>query len=251
MAPPVVPYDGIPEGMVCLAVKRALSRAGYMQWGNFTLQWGEFAQRACANFQHDHKLKPTGVYTQATHNVLVATPRAHTIPKEWAFDAFSIKIMKNEHTTPDEEIRQKILDGVTWSIDHQSMIGYDMFRPFYLFKTFPVYKYFKNDCSGMFAQWYKWGSAPDPHHARYNGSGNTATLWEYGDPVSSLKEAELCDAVLYGKPWQSGSAAHVAILRRKVGSNWFAGSHGRESGPNEVEATYRRVIGIRRFPLRG
>lgn len=254
MTPPKVPYDGIPKGQVAIAVKRALSRAGYMQWAKFTPLWGKFAQRACANFQHDHNLKPTGVYDEQTHNALVKTHRKQVAghPLEWAYDAYSIAIMQGHHITPEQEALYNILDGITWSIDHQAMIAYEMKRPFIVYPHFPVAHWFWNDCSGMFGQWYRWGGpdTPDPHDNGYDGIGNTATLWERGETVPSLDHAEAGDACLYGKPWQAGASAHVTLLRRYVaGTGWLAASHGTESGPNEVLATYRPIVGIRRFKL--
>lgn len=249
--PPKVPYDGIPKGEVCIAIKRALSRAGYMMWANFTPQWGKYARRACQNFQHNIGLPVTGMYTEPTHNALVKTHRklVHGHPLEWAFDAFSIAIMEQQHITPEQRVMAKILDSVTWSIDHQGQIGYLMKRPVIYYPAYPVNHWFWNDCSGMFAQWYKWGGAPDPHDNHYDGIGNTGTLWENGTPVAHLDDAKPCDAVLFGRPWQAGASAHVIILRRKVEGKWYGGSHGTESGPNEVPANYRPIVGIRRFAL--
>lgn len=254
--PPVVPYDGPPKGRWAIAVKRAISRAGYMQWAPFTKEnpegftkvWGKFADRACRNFEHDHGVPVTGKYPKATHDALVKTHRKGS-SVEWAWDDYSIAIAKNESVSPWQKAAYRILDSVTWSIDHQLFIGYEMFRPFPVYATYPVNHHWDNDCSGMFAQWFRWGDAPDPHRNSFDGYGNTATLWEYGEPVSSLKNAEYCDAVLYGTPWRAGASAHVTILRRYSAGVWYAGSHGRDSGPNETRADYRVIEGIRRFPL--
>lgn len=249
MAAPVVPYNGSPpKGLWALAVKRALSHAGFMMWADFTKNWGEYAIRACKNFEHAHGIKVTGKYPLLTHQTLVKT-RLLKSRSEWAWQPYDILLARQSHIDPHEEAQLSILDGVTWAIAHQAQIGYRMLRPYPVYNSFPVNHWFWNDCSGMYAQWLRWGDAPDPHRGYYNGYGNTATLWEYGTPVANLRSAELCDAVLYGKPWLAGAAAHVVILRRYANGVWYAGSHGTESGPNEVRADYRSIVGIRRFPL--
>lgn len=248
MAAPEVPYvNPAKNGNACIAVKRALSRAGYMQWGEFTKKWGRFANRSCRNFQAENNLHVDGIYGEKTHNALEKTHKLRST--EWAFDAYSIAIMKEEQVSPEQQRMFKILDGAAWSIAANGRISYLMARPVYYYNTFPVTHNFWNDCSGMFAQWYKWGGAPDPHKNDYNGYGNTGTLWIHGATVNGLSAARPCDAVLYGQPWAAGAAAHVVMLTEKRDGIWYAASHGQEAGPVEVRADYRPIVGIKRFAL--
>ena len=50
--------EALARGVDVLAVKRALSRAGYLRWGNFTPLWGEFAAKAAKKFQQDNGIAP-------------------------------------------------------------------------------------------------------------------------------------------------------------------------------------------------
>jgi peptidoglycan hydrolase-like protein with peptidoglycan-binding domain len=64
------------QGVDVVAVKRALSRAGYVRWGSFTPVWGEFAVKAAKKFQQDQGIAPvTGLYGPKTHRALVKKRR--------------------------------------------------------------------------------------------------------------------------------------------------------------------------------
>lgn len=76
------------------AIKRAVSRAGFFEWGQFTDAYGaKFAMEGVKAFQEANAISPTGIYGLATHNALVAT-KAKKKPTEWAFDPFAIKLME-------------------------------------------------------------------------------------------------------------------------------------------------------------
>jgi cell wall-associated NlpC family hydrolase len=75
----------------------------------------------------------------------------------------------------------------------------------------PVPKYI--DCSSFVTLVYKAAKMPDPNGLGYNGSGNTDTLWENGNPTKSPQPGDLVF-------WTSdpsripvaGSASHVAVF---------------------------------------
>ena len=93
------PHEKYPmSGDDCLAVKRALSRAGFIPWQEFTNVYGEQAKDGCLAFQKSVGIKgndggpPQGNYGESTHKKLL---KAHAEMKhEWAYDARSIELYK-------------------------------------------------------------------------------------------------------------------------------------------------------------
>jgi peptidoglycan hydrolase-like protein with peptidoglycan-binding domain len=86
------------SGDDCLAVKRALSRAGFIPWQDFTNVYGQQAKDGCIAFQKSVGITgsgggpPQGHYGESTHKKLL---KAHAEMKhEWAFDARSIELYK-------------------------------------------------------------------------------------------------------------------------------------------------------------
>lgn len=109
--PPVVPFPRplyppshdkgpVPDGVDVVAVKRAVSRAGFWPWQDFDDSYSEaFAQDGVADFQRTKGINPTGNYGQATHDQLVATRRKGSAT-EWAFDPVSIRLMEEADGGP-------------------------------------------------------------------------------------------------------------------------------------------------------
>lgn len=257
VTPPVVPFVRVLEigdsGNDVIAVKRALSRAGYIRWGDFTRLWGKYAAIACKNFQRAKGLKQTGIYHFATHEALRKSHRQKS-RTEWAFDAMSIAIMKSEDITPYDRTVGKTMDAVTYAIANQGRISYSQARPMPDRDPYPNLPYLA-DCSG-FVTWAarSGGWKQDPNYPvgssrKWDGYGFTGTLWESGTVVNGLSNAQLCDLVFYGRPWQAGGAAHVVMLRDFYGGNWYVGSMGSDAGPSNVRADYRSITGIRRYKL--
>lgn len=58
-------------GRDVIAVKRALSRAGFMRWQKFTPLFGPFMESAMKKFQEAHNIQPTGRYGGKTHKALL------------------------------------------------------------------------------------------------------------------------------------------------------------------------------------
>jgi hypothetical protein len=59
------------RGRDVIAVKRALSRAGYLKWGKFTPIFGPFAKKALIKFQARSGIPATGQYDGKTHAKLL------------------------------------------------------------------------------------------------------------------------------------------------------------------------------------
>lgn len=93
--PPSSAKGPVPGGDDVVAIKRAISRAGYYPWGRFDNAYNDkFAKEGIKAFQKKVGLKTTGIYGKATHDKL-RNVHAKKKPKEWAFDPFSIKLINN------------------------------------------------------------------------------------------------------------------------------------------------------------
>lgn len=117
MAAPVVPFmrtlyppdhvkGPVPGRDDVIAIKRAVSRAGYYPWrgSRFNNSYNEeFTTSGIKSFQKKVGLPATGVYTKATHDKLRNT-RSMAKPTEWAFDSFSITLIKNAIAKETETI---------------------------------------------------------------------------------------------------------------------------------------------------
>jgi peptidoglycan hydrolase-like protein with peptidoglycan-binding domain len=91
--PPSHEKGPVPDGVDVVAVKRAISRAGFFPWQDFDDSYSEnFAMNGVKPFQQNNGLSATGNYGEQTHNELVKTRRKGN-PDQWAFDPISITLM--------------------------------------------------------------------------------------------------------------------------------------------------------------
>lgn len=94
--PPYAPKGPVPGGNDVIAIKRAISRAGFFPWRRFNNSYNdEFAKKGIKAFQKKVGLPESGIYGKATHDKLRNT-RSMLKPDQWAFDPFSIKLIENE-----------------------------------------------------------------------------------------------------------------------------------------------------------
>lgn len=258
--PPTVPFVRVIKqddvGNDVVAVKRALSRAGFMQWGEFTRVAGPFFIRAVNAFKKAKGLKQNSKYDFPGHEALRKTHRKGS-RSEWAYDRFAIAIMNAEDISPHDRVAQKTIDAVDYAISHRDQMAYMQVRPMPDNAPFPNLPN-PCDCSQFAGKWApkSGGWYQDPNYPlgsarKFDNYGWTGTLWEQGTYIGvDLSRAEVCDLVFYGTPWQSGGSAHVTIVRKtEPGTVPLVGSMGSSRGPLNVYANYRRVTGIRRYRL--
>jgi hypothetical protein len=217
------------KGRECIAVKRALARAGFGSLrtpGTWTPVWGPFAVQNCKNFQKKHGIPATGVYGPATHEKLL----------KW-FDAYSIKLYPPVKT-PAQIMREKIVAAARYFASIEPRVHYtESAARMTIVRAHlhpPIYGDIWEDCSSFATGCYYIAGAPNPNgYPDYNPADTmyTGTLGEHGRVVS-LSEAQPGDLVLYGwgHPWK-----HVAIY---IGKGLVI-SHGREAGPVDVPIDYR------------
>jgi peptidoglycan hydrolase-like protein with peptidoglycan-binding domain len=206
------------RGKDVLAVKRALSKAGYMQWGGFTPLFGPFAVRATKNFQKAKGLPVNGHIDGATLKKLAPY-----------FDAYGFLLYTG--FPPGSTVRNRILAYAIWGYNNRGQMHYSQERPMDLMNDLyhlPVW----NDCSEFATKAYKFAGAKDPNGNGYNGYGFTGTLAQHGRVVD-LVHAQIGDLVLYG---HAPSFSHVAIY---IGKGRVI-SHGSEGGPFLLPIDYRR-----------
>lgn len=92
--PPYAPKGPVPGGDDVVAVKRAISRAGFWPWRGFDRAYNDkFAKEAIKEFQKSVGLAQSGIYGKVTHDKLRNT-RCKNKPKEWAFDSYSISLIE-------------------------------------------------------------------------------------------------------------------------------------------------------------
>jgi peptidoglycan hydrolase-like protein with peptidoglycan-binding domain len=109
------PHEKYPmSGDDALAAKRALSRAGFIPWQDFTNVWGEQAKDGCIAFQKSVGITgsdggpPRGNYGESTHKKLLKAKRE--MAHEWAFDARSIELYKGYDEPSTSGGREAALD---------------------------------------------------------------------------------------------------------------------------------------------
>jgi hypothetical protein len=255
--PPVVPFvRELEQGMVGLdvvAVKRALSRAGYIEWapgGAFSNVAGPFFVTSLNRFKRAKGLKQDGKYSFPTHEALRKSRRRRS-RSEWAFDRLAIHTLEGKLQTPEERVLDGILAACDQAILRRDLIRYAQVRPYPDMLPYPNLPNVC-DCSQFVTWCYRSGGAPDPN-GEVGGTfwryGFTGTLWLNQEVPLVLSMIRLGDLVFYGTPWRAGGAAHVAICREiRAGKPWV-GSMGSDSGPLNLPADYRRIVGVRRPAL--
>lgn len=206
------------RGRDVTAVKRALSKAGYIKWGSFTRVFGLFAVRSLRKFQQQHHLHVDGIVGPNTLKRLAPY-----------FDTYGYLLYVG-HTPSDnreEEIRNKIVAYVLWGYNNRGRVHYAEYRPMdYLnaLRHLPIW----DDCSEFATKAYKYASAPDPNGRNFNGLGYTGDELRHGRKVT-IAQARPGDLVHYGPN------KHVAVY---IGHNKVI-SHGSEGGPYLLPYNYR------------
>jgi hypothetical protein len=206
------------KGVDVIAVKRALSRAGYISWGPFTALWGQFAAEAARQFQRDNRIEPvTGWYGPKTHQALVKKHRKNSAT-EWAFDAYSIRLMDQSCAEltqmPDKRIDDAIVAEAARLYAHRNEINYVQSRPFALKP--PPFVPRELDCSAFATVCHFVAGSPDPNGRNYDGGGYTGSLTNHGVRCAE-RDLDPGDLVFYGRTTTAtpafpiGSPTHVAV----------------------------------------
>jgi hypothetical protein len=215
-------------GVDSVAVKRALSKAGYIPWkSKWTRLFGTGSVKPLRKFQQDHGLHVDGVYGLLTHRKLVSLG---------AFDRFGAHLMgiAPYPISPAQATRNRIVANAIWGYHNRDRIGYEQWRPIdghgHPFKL-PL----ESDCSGTVEDWYEWGKGPDPSHLGFNGEGYTGTQVEHG---TQTKHPQGADLNFYGWDYRVHGPMHVTIQVSSSDKSDLSVSHGTNAGPSLVARKY-------------
>lgn len=237
--PPSVPRPRLliqgDQGKDVIAVKRALSHAGYIEWGAFTDIYGQYMNTAISNFERDNGITPVGRgYGPKVHQKLEAT-HVKGDPSKWSFQPYEINLMRQEaallKASPEQRVRGGIVAAGFYWYANRARIPYSEWRPFDLVKP-PDLPSHPWDCSAYVTNCHYAGGAPDPNGRGYNNQGYTGTLMSQGTrcQLSDLKPGDL---VFYGfssgggLAFPSGSPTHVALFTGYQGGTAMVLSNGR------------------------
>lgn len=215
-------------GQDVVAVKRALSRAGYIKWQTtWTKLFGPYAVKSLRKFQQEHGLHVDGVYGLVTHKKLCALG---------GFDRYGAYLMGTAPypLTPQERLRQQIVANAMWGYHNRDRIHYDQWRPIDGHRRpykLPLY----TDCSGSVEDWYEWAKASDPSGLGFNGQGYTGTQVNHGSPTRHPQPGDLN---FYGWDYRVHGPMHVTIQVSSADTNDLCVSHGNEAGPSLVPRRY-------------
>lgn len=205
----VVPYRGpLKVGMKNLAVramKRALSRAGYIKWHRFDNVFYKGTRAFLVEFQKDVLVEVTGIYDLPTHRKLARF-----------YDAYSIQYLLGEPISADDKIRNGFLAQLMYLYNRRYSLIYTQARPFDLRRPPRGL-----DCSASGEWAAKWTPLPSPSGYSTFGYGNTDTQFARfrakGWIRSSIREAKIADPKYYGV---GSDPSHVAyFVGRKDGTS--------------------------------
>ena len=237
--PPSHQKGPVPDGKDIVAVKRAISRAGYFPWQEFDDSYNEKIADAVQVFQEDHGLDSSGAYGEPTHNKLKATnvPPSGQHAGEDCFDGTAADLYRSykpSDSTPDEEkVRKWLTDFAEKAINEPW--NYSKNRAIDV-TVDPDDNNVNSDCSGSVIQAFNYAkrksgvNVPDPAKYNYAGWGNT---WddEDGHPKVTNGKYEVGDLAHYD--------GHVCLCFHPGNadtSDWF--SFGSEP-PSKRKLYYR------------
>lgn len=211
------------RGSDVIAVKRALSHAGYMKWptdATWSRNYGPILRSAVHRFQKRYGLKQ-GAYEINTHRKLVSLGH---------FDKWGAHLMaiSPRPRGQDQSHRDKIVATMLWAYHHRDQIHYAQSRPIDG-HGHPYKLPLSTDCSGISTDAYEWSGAHDPNGFGFNGEGWTGTLAKHGIQTFTIKGGDLN---FYGNGYPYH---HVTVA---LGAT-TCGSHGSEGGPYLLPIRYR------------
>ena len=115
-------------------------------------------------------------------------------------------------------------------------------RPMPLTTKFPII----TDCSGEFTLNFWIAGANDPNKRRFDGYGNTVTLFNAGLHLD-ISQVVPGDAVIYGP----GGEWHVGTVVEVHGHDILTVSHGQEGDPSYVWVNPPKTVPHRGYPSDG
>ncbi len=275
MAAPSVPFDhplyppthvkGPTVDQTVLAVKIAISRAGFWPWQEFDMAYNNaFAHgikgkgkrySGVHGFKVAHKISIQGdTYDRWTHQALLKTrvPKGSPHEGEWAFSPRARYLYNGyESETEAEKIVREYYEWWDVLVRNEPKCHYSQQRPIMPLVRRQEPPVFPNwlDCSGavIYCAWLADARSPDPYG--YSGYGNTNSLNDNGFRIGESEINKYAKdhivLVFYGPSrW---ATTHVVSCK----SPTQVYSMGTESGPDLLHTIhYRRdIIEIRAYQV--
>jgi len=183
--PPSSKKGPVDNGDDVIAVKRAISRAGFLKWSDFDGVYGETIADSVAKFQKSVGMDISGFYGDATHTKLKATkvPKGATHAGEDVFDQTAANLYKGYSTggggsgkPPAERVQAKLTEFCEKAIAEPDWY-YSQNRAIDISvnPNGPT----TSDCSGSCIQAFQFAkretgvNVPDPAQQGWSGYGNT------------------------------------------------------------------------------
>ncbi len=228
------------KGPTCEALKRAMSRLGFMGWNDFDQHYNAVLAAALEEWDPGKSGYGKGRWEKLRS---ARVPAGEPHAGEYALDQYARTLVQNEagrtSESTDEEKVQAAISRFGYSIiQNASRIGYAQFRPVPV--TVNPSGTYNSDCSATVIQAFHFARSTtglpvsDPAKQGWSGYGNTD--W-YEDDWPKV-----------GSPYRVGDLAHFHSSRHvifciKAGSvvtaEWC--SHGRQEAPELVKLyTYSR-----------
>jgi len=173
----------VPNGDDVVAVKRAISRAGFWPWQQFSGEYSnDFADNGVKPFQRSRGIQATGAYGEDTHNALRWCSIACDLDNagQWHFDGTAVRLYQGYQTPPppasEDAIRAAMTDFCEQGIGEPDWY-YSQARA--IQKEINPNGPATSDCSGSVIQIYWWAkkktgaNVPDPSQQGWSGYGNT------------------------------------------------------------------------------
>lgn len=219
------------RGNDVLAMKRALSTAGYGRWKPFTKLFGSSTETLLKRFQQHHGLKIDGVYGPTTHKALAKY-----------YDHYGMKLMNDLYhqlETQYEPVHRMVSAALaiynyckltrhgtyTQSPSRMSIVKNKWRLPF------KGNEWLREDCSSSCTGISWEANIPDPNDLHYNGEGYTGTMSVHGFRV---RFAVLAAFGYYGPGWPYKHVVMcVATKPRPLVFSWGSGL------PQILDAYYR------------
>jgi hypothetical protein len=183
-------YKQSTPGDDIIAVKRAISRAGWWKWQEFSddytngFAFGDANGGGVWGFQKKRGIDPTGNYGEKTHKALrnAKVPPDGEHPGEPAFDAYAADLYRGYKVpaeNPEQRIRDKIVEFCNRGLKNPQCWNYYQVRAIDISVT-PDAGEIYTDCSGSVIQAYHFAkretglAVKDPAKQNWSGYGNTS-----------------------------------------------------------------------------
>ena len=243
--PPSAEKGPVPNGDDVIAVKRAISRAGFLKWSDFDGVYGETISDSVAKFQKSVGMDISGFYGDATHKKLKATkvPKGATHAGEDVFDQTAANLYKNYASAGTKPAKQLVQEKIT-EFCKRAISEPDWYYSQNRAVDISVNPDGSNtsDCSGSTIQAFHFAkretgiNVPDPAKQGWSGYGNT-NYYEDDHPTVS-GSYQVGDLAHYD--------GHVTVCYQGGNadtSKWFSfGSEPPSSRTLHYRSDFRKVV---------